>query len=115
MPPPRDLSVTMEDGPAAGQRVLRLAGPVVLETLFKFRDAINKEEAAHLVLDFTQVPFLDSAGLGSLISASVRYQDAGRQLTLVAMNDKCKALLKMTRLESNFQLCATLDEALRPR
>lgn len=108
----RQLTITPTDGPAAGQRVLHLNGPVVVETLFKFRDAVNQETSTKLILDFTQVPYIDSAGLGSIVSAFVRYRDSGRGLALAGMNAKCKALLQMTNLESTFKTFPTLEEAL---
>lgn len=109
----RELTITTADGPVAGQRVLHLAGPVVLETLFKFRDALKQETAAKVILDFTQVPYIDSAGLGTMVGAFVRYRDAGRGLALAGMNPKCKALLQMTNLESTFRTFPTLEDALK--
>ncbi len=109
----RELTITLAEGSAAGQRVMHLNGPVVVETLFKFRDAINQETAAKVILDFTQVPYIDSAGLGSMVSAFVRFKDSGRGLALAGMNSKCKALLQMTNLESTFRTFPTLEEALK--
>lgn len=109
----QDLTITGEDAPTAGLRILHLDGPVVLETLFKFRDALGGEKAPNLILDFTQVPYMDSAGLGSMIRAFVRFQDEKRGLILVGMNAKCRALLQMTQVESTFRIFPTLEEALR--
>ena len=108
----RELTITAAAGPEAGQRVLHLNGPVVMETLFAFRDALKEETAERLILDFTQVPYIDSAGLGSMVTAFVRYKDAGRSLTLAALNEKCRALLQMTNLESTFKTFPTVEEAL---
>jgi anti-sigma B factor antagonist len=91
--------------------VLQLSGPVVLDTLFVFRGALNQENAAVLVLDFTQVPFIDSAGLGSLIAAHVRQTKCGGRLALAGLNAKCRALLEMTRVEGTLAVYPTLEEA----
>ncbi len=108
-----NLTISAEDGPAEGLRVLHLNGPVVLETLFSFRDALDTETAASVILDFTRVPYIDSAGLGSIVRVFVRCQGAGRRLALAGMNEKCRALLQMTNLESTFRTFPTLEEALR--
>ena len=107
----RELTITPSDA-ATGQRILHLNGPIVVETLFKFRDTVNQETSATVVLDFSQVPYIDSAGLGSMVSAFVRYKDSGRSLTLAALNEKCRALLKMTNLDSTFKTFPTVEEAL---
>lgn len=111
----RELTITPAEGLASGQRVLHLEGPVVLETLFMFRDALRQETAAKVILDFTQVPYIDSAGLGSMVTAFVRFRDSGRALALAGMNAKCKALLQMTNLESTFRTFPTLEDALRQK
>ena len=107
----RQLTITPSDA-AAGQRILHLNGPIVVETLFKFRDTVNQETSTTVVLDFSQVPYIDSAGLGSMVSAFVRYKDSGRSLTLAALNEKCRALLQMTNFESTFKTFPTVEEAL---
>jgi anti-anti-sigma factor len=94
----RELIITPAEGPAAGQRVLHLEGPVVLETLFTSRDALKQEMSEKLILDFTRVPYIDSAGLGSMMTTYVRYRDSGGTLALAGLNDKCRALLQMTNL-----------------
>lgn len=108
-----ELTITPEDGPAAGQRIVHLEGPVVLETLFKFRDALAQETAASVILDFTRVPYIYSAGLGSLLRAAVRCQSERRALVLAGLNAKCRALLEMTRVESTFKMFPTVEEAPR--
>jgi len=53
-----------------------------METLFAFQNAIIKETAAALIIDMTEVPRIDSAGLASLVQAYVSSRGAGRRLAL---------------------------------
>ena len=65
-----------------GPRVLCLKGPLTVENLPLFQNAIRREESIPtVILDFSDVPYMDSAGLGSLVSAYVTRQKATRQIT----------------------------------
>jgi anti-anti-sigma regulatory factor len=54
--------------PHAGQRVLRITGPLMLTTLFQFQSLL-RADTSHLILDFTNVPYVVSAGIGALVGA----------------------------------------------
>jgi anti-sigma B factor antagonist len=82
-----------------------------MATTADFQSGLRAETAQVLVLDFTNVPFVDSAGLGALISIFLHYKTGGRKLALVGLNDKCRALLKMSNVESLFPTFATVEAA----
>jgi anti-sigma B factor antagonist len=106
-------SLTIEDssGPRPGQRVLRLQGPVVLSTLFHFQSTLRAKDAAALIIDFTGVPYIDSAGIGALVGAYVTHNKDGRTLSLVGVNDRVRNALLVTRVEQFFHFYSTLDQA----
>ena len=82
----RDENLAIEELPSdAGQRVLRLTGPLVLNSFFAFQTLIREDQTATLVLDFTGVPYIDSAGIGAMVGAYVHRQKAGRNLLLVGV------------------------------
>jgi anti-sigma B factor antagonist len=105
------LSIEDRDGPKPGQRILRLQGPVVLGTLFQFQGTIRAKDAPTLIIDFTGVPYIDSAGIGSLVGAYVTHNKEGRTLALVGVNDRVLTALKVTRVEPFFHFFHTLAEA----
>jgi len=49
--------------------VLSFHGPLTMENVSPFLNAVRREDAPTMILDFTNVPYLDSSGLGSLVSA----------------------------------------------
>jgi len=68
----RDENLAIEELPAdAGQRVLRLTGPLVLNSFFAFQTLVREDQTDMLVLDFSAVPYIDSAGIGALVGAYV--------------------------------------------
>jgi anti-sigma B factor antagonist len=105
------LSIEDLNGPQPGQRILRLQGPVVLATLFQFQSTLRAKEDRFLIIDFTGVPYVDSAGIGALVSAYVSHNKAGRSLALVAVNDRVLNALKVTRVDPFFRFFPTIAEA----
>jgi anti-sigma B factor antagonist len=100
-------------GTSVGQGVLFLRGPLTMENLLLFQNAMRREEsAATVILDLTDVPYIDSAGLGSLVSAFVSRHKAGRRVALSGVNQRVLRLFEITRVEPVFLIFDTLDEAL---
>jgi anti-sigma B factor antagonist len=99
----RDEPLIIEDAGLQDQkRVLRLKGPLTIGTLFEFQNRV-RASATSLVLDFTNVPYVDSAGVGALVGAYVRHQKEGHTLTLAGVNERVRNTLKVTQVESFFQ------------
>lgn len=96
-----------------GPGVLRLHGPLTLENLLPFQNAIWREQKYQtMILDLTDVPYLDSSGLGLLVSTFVSRQKAGQRLALSGVNDRVMKLLEMTSIESLFLMFPTIDDAI---
>jgi len=109
--PIEKLQVDRSVGAREGESVLRCVGPLIMETLFAFQNAIIKETAAALIIDMTEVPRIDSAGLASLVQAYVSSRSAGRRLALIGVNHRVRALLQMTKLERFFPIFESRGEA----
>lgn len=105
------LSIEDLDGSKPGQRILRFQGPVVLGTVFQFQAAIRAKDAATLIMDFTGVPYIDSAGIGALVGAYVSQNKAGRKLALVGVSERLFTALQVTRVEQFFRIYKSLPEA----
>jgi anti-sigma B factor antagonist len=65
-----------------------------------------------LVLDFTGVEAIDSAGLGELVLLHMRSQSVGRPIKLANPNQRVRHLLEITNLTSILDLYPTLDAAI---
>lgn len=90
--------------------IYKLHGPLVLGNMFEFQSALRADSAS-AIIDLTDVPYLDSAGLGIIINAYVARQKSGRKLLIVGANDRVVALLKVTRLENVFEIFPSVDAA----
>ena len=93
------------------QRVLRLTGPIVINNLFEFQSTIRSNSARRLIIDMAAVPYVDSAGIGALVGAYVTHQKDGRSLALVGVNERVRAALQVTHVESFFRFFDTVPQA----
>jgi len=109
--PQEPLNIEDLPGPKEGQRILRLSGPLVMSTLFDFQSRVRTDNSRALILDFTKVPYVDSAGIGALVGAYVTHQKDGRNLSLVGVSDRIHHALQVTRVEQFFRFFETLSDA----
>jgi len=65
----------------------------------------------HIVLDLSSVVFVDSSGLGAIVSAIKALADGGG-MVICGARDAVRGVFKMTRLDKVVRLCATEDEAV---
>lgn len=95
------------------QEVLSLRGPLTAGNGPIFQNAMRREEPAHtVILDLTEVPYIDSAGLGLLVSAHVSRQKTGRQMVLSGINPRVQRLFEITRMGELFLIFPTTQQAL---
>lgn len=92
--------------------VLSLHGPLTMENVAPFMNAVRREDAPTMILDFTDVPYLDSSGLGSLVSACTSYAKSGRRVALTGVNQRVRRVFEITRLEGALLVFPTLSDAL---
>src|SRR5271166_2149966 len=95
------------------EEVLTFSGPLTASNGAVFENAMRREEPADLViLDLSEVPYVDSAGLGLLVSAYVSRQKAGRSVALSGVNERVFRLFEITKTESLFLMFETIDDAI---
>jgi anti-sigma B factor antagonist len=104
--------LTIERLAGPGQGVLRLKGPLTTHNLSPFQNAVRGEDAATMILDLTEVPYIDSAGLGSLVSTFVTRHKAGRRIALVGVNKRVSKVFEVTHVDSLFLQFRTPDAAI---
>ena len=92
--------------------VLSFHGPLTIENVAPFLNAVRREGAPTMILDFTGVPSLDSSGLGSLVSAYISCAKAGRRVALTGVNQRVRKVFEITKVEQIFLMFPTLSDAL---
>ena len=79
------------------------------------REEITKllsEEKKHLVLDLGGISYMDSAGVGELVSVYTSVKNRGGELKLACLTKKIKDLLQITQLMTIFDTYETTQEAV---
>jgi anti-sigma B factor antagonist len=108
----QELTVERFEGVAEDQRILLLRGPITIETTPHFERAIRNECAITMILDLSDVPYIDSVGLGSLVAAYVSHQKNGRCLVLTGVKPRVEKILEITKVKDLFVIFATTWEAV---
>lgn len=71
-----------------------------------------KNGAPKVVIDMEGVSFVDSTGLGSVISALKQIRNNQGEMRLAAPNQQARVVLELTTLDRVFPYYATVEEAL---
>lgn len=79
--------------------------------MFEFQATVRADQSQTLVIDFTNVPYADSAGIGALVGAYVTRQNSGRRLALAGVCTRVRDALKVTRVEQFFQFFDSVSAA----
>ncbi len=86
--------------------VLDLDGNLALEGNVEFKKRVNAAfdaGARKLIINFARVPYMDSSGLGELISCYTTLQKVGGHLKLIHLSERLQALMAITKLISIFE------------
>jgi anti-sigma B factor antagonist len=95
------------------QEVLELSGPLTAENAAVFLNAMRREQPVEtVILDLSEVPYIDSAGLGLLITAYVTRQKAGCKMVLSGVNPRVQKLFDVTHTGGLFLVFPTPEEAI---
>ncbi|MGH7673129.1 MAG: STAS domain-containing protein [Gemmatimonadales bacterium] len=68
--------------------------------------------AKNFVVDFSKTGYIDSSGLGVLVSLSKKIREQGGELRLAGLNEDLQTLFELTKLDTLFAITKTAEEAL---
>jgi anti-sigma B factor antagonist len=94
-----DISVVHQPGSVA---VLKPIGRLNMVTAARFREYVTAEVAdghIHIAVDLSGVDFMDSSGLGALISGLKTARQAGGDLRIAAPSEQVRLVLQLTNVE----------------
>lgn len=102
---PREALLRVERSDPGGVPHLELVGELDLSTVdpLKLRlELVERENPETIVIDLRRVTFMDSMGLGVLVSHRLRARQAGRRLMLVAGPQHIQELFDLTGMREQF-------------
>jgi anti-anti-sigma factor len=91
--------------------IARYAGEITMEITQDFKHAVEKNledaKAATLVLDLSEVSFMDSSGIGFLVACNTRLQSSGKALVLLKPSPQVRKTLNLVQLMQFFAVAET--------
>ena len=108
--PSENLQVVVSEG-SRGHKILSLKGPLRLLTVPKFQEAVRSESSPVLIVDFSDVPYLDSCGIGAVIAAHVSARKSNRRILFAAFSGQARNLVEMTHLRTALGTYDTIQDA----
>ena len=95
----------------SGARILRLRGVLTLLTLSDFQNTVRAETSALLIIDATDLQYMDSAGLGSLLGAFASCQRNDRAFAVTGASDRIQTLFRVTHVDTMLPTYASVEDA----
>lgn len=109
------MSVEIQDTIREGIVVLSLKGRLTVGESNSIRDKINECAAAarvNVILDLTDVDYVDSTGLGTMVICFTSLKKQGGALKLVNPNKRNVELLLLTKLHTVFHVFTEVQDAV---
>ena len=95
--------------------IIELAGEIDIKCSGKIKNKIKEiyEDKPHtLIVDMTEVSFMDSSGLAVLVGALKQSRVNNSKLKLAGMTKDVRSIFEICKLETIFEIFDTLDKAL---
>lgn len=64
------------------------------------------------VIDCTRTGYIDSSGLGALVSMSRKVRESGGEMRIAGLNEDLRSLFELTKLDTLFPILETPEQAL---
>ena len=117
------FSIERKEGKALGTVIFRLCGPftardmygslrpIDLQNMLDFQSTPSEELPALNILDLTEVPYMDSTGLGMIVKHYVRCHGKGVRVIAAGASERVLELFKLTKMDEVISTSSTVDDA----
>jgi anti-sigma B factor antagonist len=100
-----------------GATIVRIVGEVDMRTSPTLRTAIldvSRSKPSRIVIDLEMVQYMDSSGVGTMVSLKREIERLGGKLMLAGLQPRVRGVFEITQLDRFFVIRATVEEALGP-
>lgn len=98
-------------------KILELSGKITIgEGDVQLRDLVDEVLAAgtlKVIMDLGNIKYIDSSGIGELVSCYTTIKNRNGQLRLTRLNKKIYSLLQLTALISVFEIYDSNEDAMQ--
>jgi anti-sigma B factor antagonist len=113
--PEEDQAYTVEHDPVEGALLVSASGELDLAAAPRLATVLSMATQSAepcVVLDLTDVDFIDSTALGAIMHASTEAEAAGKRMLVVALDGPVRRLLESTNLTGRFRVYPSRGDAL---
>jgi len=113
---PRAAVADLERVQQDGVTILRIRGKLVAENAATLKAEVSALEEAHaskVLVDLRELVYIDSSGIGALMSTFKRLDAAHVRIYFAGARDQPAYLLKVVRFEKTLALYDTIEEGMR--
>jgi len=100
---------------ASGVAVVQVEGQLIVGNRQELKELVQRALDAgerRILIDFSRTGYIDSSGLGALVSISKKVREAGGELRLSGLNEDLRSLFELTKLDTLFAIAETPQQAL---
>jgi len=98
-------------GPFTARDVYGSLTPIAVRNLFECESTPEDTPITVSIFDLAGVPYVDSTGMGMLVSQYVRCRDKGVRMIAAGASPRVLQLFKLTKVDTIIPLAATVEEA----
>ncbi|OUL23629.1 anti-anti-sigma factor [Nostoc sp. T09] len=94
-------------------QVIKLSGIINSDTSHELRQRLTEiigKEPKIVLVDFQDVSFMDSSGLGALVLAFKALRAANSKLVLCSINEQVRILFELTSMDKVFEIFSSQDD-----
>ena len=95
--------------------ILRPIGEIDLSCAALLRQRLKQvqtDEPGRLVIDLSEVPYMDSSGVATLVEAMQIARRTNSKIVLCRLQDKVRSIFEIARLDMVFKIVGRADDAL---
>jgi anti-sigma B factor antagonist len=96
---------------STGACILKVVGPLTLTNVFVFQNTARNETDRAIIVDLSEVPFVDSVGLGSILGVFASCQRTQRGFALAGAAARVRTLLAVAKADRILLVADTVENA----
>lgn len=97
-------------------QIMEVSGEVDLYNAKELKDCLDnliKEEKYQVIIDLGKVPFIDSSGIGTLVTGMYRLKKYHGGLKVINITGSVAKVFKLTGMEQHLEVCPNESEAIK--
>lgn len=98
-----------------GVKIVRLSGPLDVSQAMQLRDVLGEQidgPGARVLVDLSEVPLIDSSGIGVMVSAHRRADGTGASFALAGAGTTVARVFSLTRTDKLLRLYPEVGEGV---